>query len=186
MKPCWLCPLDTGGQSRATPTSWNGTASGRVCRPPARIAASGPVPAAVLRLCPAAGNRGIVTLRYGSPASRARLWDDSPVQALSAWQLSGPPGLRDCEWLAMTGSLRNPSEHPKKEIRDVLSLLAKGGWTVRKAGHWGTACCPCRPPCTRIAVGGTPRNAGRAARRILNEARRCPLPPDDPRRSVGV
>lgn len=93
------------------------------------------------------------------------------------------------EWMAMAGRLRDPSEHPKKEVRVVLVRLVKDGWTIREAGHWGTLCCPCQPTCSRIAVGGTPQNPGRAARRIANEARRCPLPPDDPRRplrSVGV
>jgi hypothetical protein len=93
------------------------------------------------------------------------------------------------EWMAVAGRLRDPSEHSKKEVRAVLVRLVKDGWTIREAGHWGTLCCPCQPACTRIAVGGTPQNPGRAARRIGNEARRCPLPPDDPRRplsSVGV
>lgn len=89
----------------------------------------------------------------------------------------------------MTGTLRDPCEHTKKDVRDVLVRLVKDGWTIRRAGHWGTLICPCPSACTKITVGGTPENPGRAARRILNEARRCPLPPDDPRRpptSVGV
>jgi hypothetical protein len=82
----------------------------------------------------------------------------------------------------MTICLRNPSDHPKKEVREVLVRLAAEGWIIRQAGHWGTLYCPCKPTCTKITVGRTPQNAGRAARRIANEALRCPLPPDDPRR----
>jgi hypothetical protein len=85
----------------------------------------------------------------------------------------------------MPGRLLDPSEHPKKEIRAVLVRLVKDGWTIRQAGHWGTLYCPCQPVCTRIALGGTPQNPGRVARRIAAEASRCPLAADDPRRPPG-
>jgi hypothetical protein len=88
----------------------------------------------------------------------------------------------------MAGRLLDPSSHPKSEIRVILIRLKRDGWTIRVAAHWGTLYCPCQSHCTRIPVPGTPQNAGRAARRIANEARRCPLPPDDPRhwaRHVG-
>jgi hypothetical protein len=85
----------------------------------------------------------------------------------------------------MSGRLLDPADHPKKEVRAVLIQLVKEGWTIREAGHWVSLYCPCEPPCTRIAVGGTPQNPGRTARRIANEAARCPLDPDDPRRPVG-
>jgi hypothetical protein len=84
----------------------------------------------------------------------------------------------------MTERLRDPSEHPKKEVRAVLVRLVKDGWTIQRAGHWGTLYCPCQPACTRIAVGGTPQNPGRVAQRIAREAARCPLPAGDPRRPV--
>jgi hypothetical protein len=85
----------------------------------------------------------------------------------------------------MPGRSLDPSEHPKKEIRAVLVRLVKDGWTIRQAGHWGTLYCPCEPVCTRIALGGTPRDPGRVARRIAAEASRCPLAGDDPRRPPG-
>jgi hypothetical protein len=89
----------------------------------------------------------------------------------------------------MPGRFLDPTEHPKKEVRAVLVRLVKDGWAIRQASHWGTLQCPCDPACTRIAVGGTPQNPGRTARRIASEAARCPLPTDDPRRPprpVGV
>lgn len=85
----------------------------------------------------------------------------------------------------MPGRLLDAADHPKKEVRAVLTRLVKDGWTIRQAGHWGTLYCPCQPPCTRIAVGGTPQNPGRTARRIANEAARCPLDAADPRRPIG-
>jgi hypothetical protein len=86
----------------------------------------------------------------------------------------------------MPGRLLDPADHPKKEVREILVRLVKEGWTVRQAGHWGTLYCPCLPPCTRITVGGTPENPGRTAPRIANEAARCPLDQDDPRRPPGT
>jgi hypothetical protein len=38
----------------------------------------------------------------------------------------------------------------------VLKRLAEEGWTIQKAGHWGTLHCLCEPVCTRITVAGTP------------------------------
>lgn len=81
----------------------------------------------------------------------------------------------------MTGKELNPSAHQKSEVREVLRTLVADGWTLHGEGHWGRLRCPCG--CSRIQVPGTPRNPGQAARRILREARRCPLPPDDPRRA---
>lgn len=80
----------------------------------------------------------------------------------------------------VTGKELSPSAHQKSEVRNVLRALVADGWTLRGEGHWGRLHCPCG--CSAIQVPGTPRNPGQAARRILREARRCPLPQDDPRR----
>ncbi|TQN33208.1 hypothetical protein FHX37_3212 [Haloactinospora alba] len=80
----------------------------------------------------------------------------------------------------MTGRETDPADHPDKEVREVLRKLAKDGWRLTKEGHWGALYCPCG--CLRIQVPGTPGTSSRAARRIAWSARRCPLPPDDPRR----
>lgn len=80
----------------------------------------------------------------------------------------------------MTGKELSPAAHQKSEVRKVLRALVAAGWTLREEGHWGRLHCPCG--CSAIHVPGTPRNPSHAARRILREARRCPLPQDDPRR----
>lgn len=82
----------------------------------------------------------------------------------------------------MTGKEISPSDHPKHELRPVLERLVREGWILRKEGHWGRLYCVCG--CLRIQVSGTPKDPGRAARRIRKEARMCPLSPDDPRRSI--
>lgn len=81
----------------------------------------------------------------------------------------------------MTGKEISPVDHPDKEMRESLKELTKSGWTLRKEGHWGRLYCDCG--CSVLQVAGTPRNAGSEARRIRRQARRCPLPADDPRRS---
>jgi hypothetical protein len=83
----------------------------------------------------------------------------------------------------VTGRELGPGSHQDKEVREVLKDLREQGWVLRQEGHWGRLYCDCG--CTRIQVPGTPRNSGRAARRIRQEARRCPMPPDDPRRGAG-
>lgn len=80
----------------------------------------------------------------------------------------------------MTGKEIRPSSHQDKDIRAVLARLVESGWTLHKEGHWGRLYCPCG--CMAIQVPGTPKVPHRQARRIANEARRCPLPPEDPRR----
>jgi hypothetical protein len=82
----------------------------------------------------------------------------------------------------MTGSLLSASSHTKPEVRKVLEALVADGWTLRSEGHWGKLYCPCEQTCVKITVGGTPKSPSREARRIRQEARRCPLPEDDPRR----
>jgi hypothetical protein len=85
----------------------------------------------------------------------------------------------------MTGADLSPSEHQDPEVQRVLRMLVEKKWTLRKEGHWGRLYCPCAGKCTTIPVGGTPRNAGQAARKIERLAARCPLDPDDPRRSLA-
>ncbi|GAA3749461.1 hypothetical protein HDA32_001129 [Spinactinospora alkalitolerans] len=83
----------------------------------------------------------------------------------------------------MTGRDISPSDHQDKEVRKVLKKLVEQGWTLHKEGHWGRLYCDCG--CSCVQVPGTPKNADRAARRIKQEAGRCPLPEDDPRRSLA-
>lgn len=85
----------------------------------------------------------------------------------------------------MTGAQLSLSAHPNPEIRRVLEELDKQKWVLRDEGHWGRLYCPCAGKCTTIPVPGTPRNPGQAARRIARVAARCPLDPDDPRRSLA-
>jgi hypothetical protein len=78
-------------------------------------------------------------------------------------------------------------DHTRPEVREALAdVLARPGWLLVRGGHWGFLVC--EPGCHRIAVSGTPQNAGAHARRILREADMCPLPDADPRsrrRQVG-
>lgn len=83
----------------------------------------------------------------------------------------------------MTGPLLAASSHAEPEVRKALEALVALGWVLRKEGHWGGLYCPCKPTCTRIRVDGSPEVPHRHANRIKNEARRCPLPGDDPRRT---
>lgn len=83
----------------------------------------------------------------------------------------------------MTGVEIDPSDHPKAEVRRVLSILVGDQqWVLRKSAHWGKLYCPCG--CTTIPVSGTPRNASWHAKRIQRTAARCPLPDGDPRRTL--
>ncbi len=84
----------------------------------------------------------------------------------------------------MGGHDLDPSDHTKKDVKDVLKLLVAAGWTIKAAGHWGTLQCPCDETCLTIPVPGSPKSPSTAARRIMQAARRCPLPEDDPRRTV--
>lgn len=84
----------------------------------------------------------------------------------------------------MGGQALDPSAHAKKDVREALKALVAAGWTITSGGHWGTLHCPCEETCLTIPVPGTPKNASNAARRITQAAQRCPLPEDDPRRTV--
>jgi hypothetical protein len=85
----------------------------------------------------------------------------------------------------MTGVEIDPATHPKKVVRDALKDLVKQGWTLRAEGHWGKLYCSCLDGgCTTIPVSGTPKAPERHARDIMTRARRCPLPTEDPRRSL--
>lgn len=81
----------------------------------------------------------------------------------------------------MVGKELSLSELPK-ELREVIAPLIKKGWLLLKEGHKGRLVCPCG--CSAFDVPGTPRNAGNRAKRIKRESSRCPLPPDDPRRTL--
>jgi hypothetical protein len=84
----------------------------------------------------------------------------------------------------MPGAELNPSDHSKPAVRKVLvELVRDKKWVLREEGHWGRLYCPCG--CTTIPVSGSPQNADNHARRIRRIAARCPLPPDDPRRSLA-
>jgi hypothetical protein len=69
-----------------------------------------------------------------------------------------------------------------KEMREVIAPLLEQGWALFKEGHKGRLVCPCG--CSSFPVAGTPRSAGTAAKRLKREALRCPLPADDPRRTL--
>lgn len=85
----------------------------------------------------------------------------------------------------MVGKPLDASSIQSKDVRKVVEeLLKEGGWTLRKEGHGARLHCPCESACTTIPVPGTPRNEGNLARRIARTARRCPLPPDAPNRSL--
>ena len=73
-----------------------------------------------------------------------------------------------------------PRNHQYKVVREALEeIMSAGGWSLHKAGHWGSLICDAG--CHRIPVSGTPRVAERHARDLLRLARTCPLPDDDPR-----
>ncbi len=62
-----------------------------------------------------------------------------------------------------------------KDIWAVIRPLMRSGWTARRAGHKFYLYCPCGGAgSTRIAIPGTPRDAGNAARRIGQQAGHCP------------
>lgn len=85
----------------------------------------------------------------------------------------------------MVGKSLDASAIAQKEIRAVVAPLLKDGWTLHKEGHGFRLYCPCDDGgCTTIPIGSTPANTGNAARRIRRMAQRCPLPPDDPNRSL--
>jgi len=86
----------------------------------------------------------------------------------------------------MTGGELLPSAHRDAPVRKVLTRLVKDeGWSLTQGGHWGVLRCPCtNGGCTAISVGGTPKNPGQEAKRIARLAKRCPLDPDDARRSL--
>jgi len=69
-----------------------------------------------------------------------------------------------------------------REVFDVLVHLERRGWRLRRSGHKATLYCPCGQD--TIAVPGTAKNPGNAARRIAREAGRCPdghtSPPNRP------
>jgi hypothetical protein len=84
----------------------------------------------------------------------------------------------------MVGKLLAASSIQYKDVRRAVEGLLKAGWTLRKEGHGARLYCPCDTACTTIPVAGTPKNEGNLVRRINRTAQRCPLPPDDPTRSL--
>ena len=66
---------------------------------------------------------------------------------------------------------REPSDHPRKEVARALRNATAAGWRLTSGGHWGILWCPCGNH--KMSVSGTPRDAGREARRIGQEVRRC-------------
>ena len=78
------------------------------------------------------------------------------------------------------GEELQPRDHKDKVVREALTtIMAPGGWSLNKGGHWGLL--TCGDGCHRISVSGTPRVAERHARDLLREAQTCPLPDGDPR-----
>jgi hypothetical protein len=81
----------------------------------------------------------------------------------------------------MTGKIVSPSDHPDKDIRSWIKPLCDKGWTLRTEGHGYRLYCSCG--CTTIHIGSTPSKK-RLKSRIKTYGQRCPLPLDDPRRSL--
>lgn len=71
-------------------------------------------------------------------------------------------------------TLREVRKGTKPEVGDAVRALMGDGWTVVKAGHKFHLLCPCGPGGVRITVPGTPRVPSVAARKILNQAAKCP------------
>lgn len=136
----------------------------------------GPVPGRGRRVRGAAAPLGYWAGAVPRPPTPVGAYEEPPPPP-SRPDRTGAPGR------AVTGRELGPGNHQDKELREVLKDLCEQGWVLRQEGHWGRLYCDCG--CTRIQVPGTPRNSGRAARRIRQEARRCPMPPDDPRRGAG-
>ena len=62
--------------------------------------------------------------------------------------------------------------HRCKDVEVDLKRLTKAGWTiVYPSGHWGRV--QCGDGCF-VAVPGTPRDCGNAAKRVARTAQRCP------------
>lgn len=63
--------------------------------------------------------------------------------------------------------------HPSKDIRKAIKEALDAGWTTKKGkGHrWGTLYCG--EGC-KLAVWGSPRNAGTIAKRIREKVAKCP------------
>jgi hypothetical protein len=84
----------------------------------------------------------------------------------------------------MVGKPLAASSIQYKGVRKAVEKLLTEGWVLRKEGHGARLYCPCGSACTTIPVAGTPGNEGNLVRRIVRMARRCPLPPGDPNRSL--
>lgn len=62
--------------------------------------------------------------------------------------------------------------HKCKDVEKVLIALEDGSWVIAyPSGHWGRA--ECSDGCM-IAIPGTPRDCGNAARMVARKARQCP------------
>jgi hypothetical protein len=80
----------------------------------------------------------------------------------------------------MAETLLDPSDHPYKDVREALKrIMARSGWRLVKAGHWGHL--RCDQGCCDIPVNRTPEVPSRDARDLERRARRHPLDAKDPR-----
>lgn len=74
-------------------------------------------------------------------------------------------------------SLKDVRKTLDKEVYDVVEhLVKKGGWRLRKQGHAYGLYCPCTDDerANFIALPGTSKNPGNAAKRVRRSAARCP------------
>jgi hypothetical protein len=124
------------------------------------------------------GQRGEVESMSVSRCQQARASCHSGTLFVGCGAVPGRRGClkpeRACTLMAET--LLDPSDHPKKDVREALQhIVAMGGWRIVEAGHWGDqGCCD-------IPVSGTPEVPSRHARDLERRARRCPLDAGDPR-----
>lgn len=81
-------------------------------------------------------------------------------------------------------SERSPSDHTDKDIRAALEKILEmdgPGFKLFKGGHWGML--RCGRGCCQISVDGTSRIPQIHAKDLVREARKCPRPDGDPRKT---